>query len=116
MSQGLHFMNENYLKGQNLSPLLCTYAELHATLHPYTDGYKWGEGTIHDLWKRLSPTPNSIVGTPSERRIIAPGHLGEWLLDVLKWQGFPATEMITIYGDFMEALSGRRPRADARRQ
>lgn len=94
----------NYLKGRGYAPIICTYAELHVTLSPYTSGYKWGEGTIHDLWKRLSPTPDSIIGTPAEKRIIAPGHLGEWLLDVLKWRGLPATQMVPIYQDFMREL------------
>jgi hypothetical protein len=104
----------NWLKGRGYQPVICTYQDLRNQLLPFTEGYAWGEGTIHDVWTRLSPTPNSIVGTPSERRIIAPNHLGEWLLDVLKWHGLPDSEMVPIYFNFMEALGGRRTRADAR--
>ena len=98
----------NHLKGRGYAPIMCTYQDLRTQLLPFCEGYKWGEGTIHDLWKRLSPTPNSIVGTPGERRIVAPNHLGEWLLDVLKWRGVPSEAMVWIYADFMNALEGRK--------
>lgn len=68
-------------------PLTVTLAELRQILEPLTVGYPWGEGTIQDLWRIGAPTPDSVIGTPSERRIVFPGQLATWLEDVLKRQG-----------------------------
>ena len=70
-------------------PLMLTFAEALTVLLPVTAGYKWGEDTIRDLWKMGAPTPNSPLNTPQERRIIFPGQLAKWLVDVLERQGLP---------------------------
>lgn len=88
------------LAARNLQPIICTYAECRRILEPLAAGYPWAEGTIRDLWTRCAPTPDSIVGTPSERRIIAPKHLGEWLEDVLARQGRPLDEAARVYNQF----------------
>lgn len=83
---------ESYRK---LPPLQVTYAQALAILGPITEGYKWGEGTIRDLWLMGAPTPDS---TPTyERRIVFPGQLAKWLEDVLTKQGRPLDESAKIY-------------------
>lgn len=78
-------------------PLIVTLDELKRILSPLTVGYAWGEGTIHDLWKIGAPTPNSALGTASERRIVFPGQLAAWLDDVLKRQGHSLDEAARAY-------------------
>lgn len=95
------------LDARILPPIICTYAECRRILAPVAAGYPWAEGTIHDLWTRCAPTPDSIVGTESERRIIAPTHLGQWLADVLERQGRPLDEAARIYNRFQGSTDGR---------
>jgi hypothetical protein len=95
------------LRGQQLTPIICTYAEAQAILGPVAFGYPWAEGTIRDLWTRCAPTPDSLLGTATERRIISPAHLGEWLEDVLARQGRPLSDAARIYNQFAGANHGR---------
>ena len=83
-------------------PLMVTLAELKAALMPLTVGYAWGEGTIHDLWIMGAPTPNSLLGTAEERRIVFPGQLAKWLVDVLERQGHTLDEAARTYADLQE--------------
>jgi hypothetical protein len=85
------------IKFEKLPPLMLTYAELVQVLYPITMGYEWGEGTMRDLWKMGAPTPNSLMGTEPERRIIFPGQLAKWLADVLERKGQPITEADRAY-------------------
>lgn len=106
----------NLLAGRGLQPIICTLPEAYAILGPVTLGYSWGMGTISDLWSRCAPTPESKPGSTSERRIISPAHLGDWLADVLERQGRPANEQAAIYLEFLGATHvrdrhGRRPGA-----
>jgi hypothetical protein len=95
------------LRGRGLYPIICTYQEAKAILGSVAYGYPWAESTIHDLWTRCAPTPDSIVGTPTEKRIIAPPHLGDWLEDVLARQGRPLSDAAKIYKQFIGANHGR---------
>lgn len=72
---------------QKYPPLILTYQQLHAVLYPLTMGYKWGENTIHDLWKIGAPTPDSTIH--NEKRIVFPSQLMKWLTDVLEKRGEP---------------------------
>jgi hypothetical protein len=96
-------MGLGIVMGRTLPPIMCTLPEARRILGPITLGYAWGDGTISDLWSRCAPTPDSIPGTPSEKRIISPAHLGEWLEDVLNRQGRPLSDSAQIYMDFMGA-------------
>jgi len=90
------------LAGRQLQPIICTWAQCQKILGPVAFGYPWAENTMRDLWQRCAPTPDSIVGTPQEKRIIAPKHLGEWLDDVLRRQGRPLDEAAKLYNQFQE--------------
>jgi hypothetical protein len=96
-------MGLGLVMGRTLPPIICTLPEAKRILQPITLGYAWGDGTISDLWSRCAPTPDSIPGTITEKRIISPAHLGEWLEDVLNRQGRPLTDSAQIYMDFMGA-------------
>lgn len=87
---------------RKLPPLIVTYQELRQKLLPITAGYKWGEGTILDLWKMGAPTPDSMIGSYSERRIVFPGQLATWLADVLERQGRPLDEAARTYIDLQK--------------
>lgn len=99
-------MSDNILAGRKLYPIICTLQEAYAILGPITLGYTWGQSTIKDLWSRCAPTPDSIYGTATERRIISPAHLGEWLADVLNRQGKPLDEAASVYNQFMTRGKG----------
>jgi hypothetical protein len=90
----------NVLAGRQLQPIICTLAEAQRILGPVAAGYPWAEGTIRDLWQRCAPTPESVVGMLSERRIISPAHLGDWLSDVLQRQGRPLSDAAALYVQF----------------
>lgn len=77
-------------------PLIMTRADFTAVLLPLTTGYAWGEKTIIDLWTKGAPTPDSVYGSPAEKRIIFPNQLHAWLVDVLNRQGRPL-ETAVIY-------------------
>lgn len=96
-------MGLGLVMGRTLPPIICTLTEAKQILLPVTLGYAWGESTISDLWSRCAPTPESIPGTVTERRIISPAHLGEWLEDVLNRQGRPLSDSAAIYMDFVKA-------------
>lgn len=83
-------------------PLMVTLDELKSVLMPLTAGYAWGEGTIHDLWIMGAPTPNSLLGSKQERRIVFPGQLAKWLVDVLERQGYQLDEAARSYADLQE--------------
>lgn len=80
-------------------PLIVTFQELRSILEPLTVGYAWGESTIADLWRLGAPTPNSIIGTHGERRIVFPTQLAKWLEDVLQRQGIPLDAGTQAYLD-----------------
>jgi hypothetical protein len=88
------------LRAQRLQPIICTYQQAVAILGPVAMGYPWAEGTIRDLWTRCAPTPESVVGSAGEKRIVSPTHLGEWLEDVLQRQGRPLSDAARIYNEF----------------
>lgn len=103
---------ENMLAGRKLPPLELTWKQLVRVLGPYAAGYPWAEGTLRDLWTRCAPVPDRWVGTPGEKRIVAPNHMGEWLADVLQRQGRPLSEAARIYNEFATgARNGRGERA-----
>ena len=83
-------------------PLMLTYAETVKVLMPITLGYAWGEGTIRDLWKMGAPTPDSRMGSANERRIIFPGQLAKWLVDVLERQGQPLDASAYAWSNLQE--------------
>ncbi len=89
-------MNEglNWLK---LPPITATYDELVTILQPLTAGYKWGEGTIRDLWKLGAPLPDK-----PDKRIVFPNKLAEWLVDVLEKKGQPLDAAAKIYIDLLK--------------
>ena len=89
------------LAARKLPPLILTYQEARRVLWPIAAGYPWAEGTIHDLWTRCAPTPDSVVGSKTEKRIINPAHLGEWLEDVLTRRGLPLDAQATVYNQFI---------------
>ena len=97
----------NLLRGRKLPPIICTYGEIQRILGPVALGYPWAEGTIRDLWTRCAPTPDSVMGTGTEKRIVSPAHLGEWLADVLERQGRPLSDAAHLYNAFMGAKHGR---------
>lgn len=93
-----------------LPPLIMTFEQLKKVLQPITAGYAWGEGTIHDLWKKGAPSPDSGPGK-IEKRVIIPKHLYAWLEDVLQRQGRPLSEAAQVYGVLRtqeKSLDGRR--------
>jgi len=77
---------------RTLPPLQVTYPELAAILQPITVGYKWGEGTIRDLWLLGAPLPQDTA-----RRIVFPNQLAKWLEDVLTRQGRPLDDAAKTY-------------------
>jgi len=82
---------------RKLPPLTVTYDELVNILQPLTMGYKWGEGTIRDLWKLGAPLPDK-----PGKRIVFPNKLAEWLVDVLEKKGQPLDAAAQIYIDLMK--------------
>ena len=101
-------MTEKERSGSTISvarspePLILTYMELEAVLGPIALGNKWAEGCIHDLWKMGAPTPQSRVGTPSEKRIIFPKQLFKWLETTLNESGKPLDEGADAYVDLLK--------------
>lgn len=91
---------ENVLRARQLPPLILDWNGFVGTLGAIAAGYPWAEGTIRDLWQRCAPMPDGAIGTPAERRIVSPAHLGEWLADVLERQGRPLSEQAAIYNQF----------------
>jgi hypothetical protein len=85
---------------RKLPPLIVTAQELRDILSPLTNGYKWGENTIMDLWKLGAPMPND-----NTRRIVFPNKLAEWLEDVLARQGRPLDEAAKAYNN-LRKVSG----------
>jgi len=82
---------------RRLAPLQVTLPELKARLLPLTQGYRWGESTIYDLWIMGAPLPHDTA-----RRIVFPGQLAKWLEDVLNRQGRPLDEAAKAYNDLRE--------------
>ena len=72
-------------------PLMVTLPQLQVVLLPLTEGYAWGQNTIHDLWILGAPTPDSTI--QHEKRIILPSQLLAWLADVLNRRGEPLDEV-----------------------
>lgn len=91
-------MNDQLLEAKHLRPVCLSLADLETILAPLVIGYKWGQETIHDLWKLGAPMP-PMPGQASgaDVRLIVPSQLMAWLEDVLKRQGRPLSESAALY-------------------
>ena len=99
-------MSDVLLPTQNLPPVCLTLDQLKAVLGPIVIGYKWGEDTIHDLWKLGAPVP-PLPGRPQTgERLIVPSQLMAWLEDVLTRQGRPLSESAKLYAHMMKTERG----------
>lgn len=89
-------------KGIDLSkPIMATFPELAQALSGLHHWEKRHVDTLHDVWKALAPTPDSIVRNPKGydpryhqqgnhvRRIISPPDLVKWIQDVSAARGMP---------------------------
>lgn len=68
---------------QGKPPLTLTFAELEAAVAPLLAVDAWARSTLIDLWTKGAPTPQSVYGSPNEKRIVFPGQLYNWLADVM---------------------------------
>jgi len=80
-------MSKLILPADYQQPIIVTFEQLRRKLWPYIWGYSWARETLHDLWKVCIPTPTSIVGSPSEERILHPSKFAAWWSDVCQRQG-----------------------------
>lgn len=96
-------MNDTLLAPTKLLPVCMSLPQLTATLIPLTAGYKWGEGTIRDLWMLgapMPPMPGAAVA--SDVRLIVPSQLMKWLEDVLTRQGRPLSDSAQLYAQMIK--------------
>lgn len=82
-------------------PLILSFLDLVTALAPLHRWEKRHVDTLHDLWKRGAPTPDSIILHPEhydERqqqagnrvtRILSPLWVAQWMRDVSGAQGMP---------------------------
>ena len=75
-------MSKLILPAEYMSPVIVTYAQLRQTLWPYIWNYKWAIDTLGDLWRLCTPTPETIVGNPNEKRILNPGQFRKWWAEI----------------------------------
>lgn len=68
-------------------PRVVTWDELVRVLLPKIQGYPWAMDTIGDLWRMGAPDPQTIVGTPGERRVLLPQRFQAWWQDVQQRMG-----------------------------
>lgn len=71
-------------------PRIITWARLQEVILPKIAGYPWAVGTLWDLWKKCTPTPNQILTPnpgPNETRIINPTQFAKWWGNVQERMG-----------------------------
>lgn len=86
---------QNPLYGKQ--PFAVTLAEFRAIMEPFTATDTWAQSTLIDLWTQGPPTPNSVYGTPAERRYVFPGQLYKWMADILNRKGQPLDVTANVY-------------------
>ena len=80
-------MSKLILPADYQQPIIITFEQLRRKLWPHIWGYSWARETLHDLWKVCIPTPTSVVGSPSEERILHPSQFAKWWGEVCQRQG-----------------------------
>ena len=97
-------MYDTMLAPKSLQPVVMSLSQLQQTLLPLTTGYKWGEGTIRDLWILGAPMPPMPGASPvaDDVRLIVPSQLMKWLEDVLKRQGRPLSTSASLYAQMIK--------------
>ena len=96
-------MNDTLLAPTKLQPVCLSLPQLTAALLPITAGYKWGEGTIRDLWMLGAPMPPmSGAVVAGDVRLIVPSQLMKWLEDVLTRQGKPLSDSARLYAQMVK--------------
>jgi hypothetical protein len=98
-------------------PLLTTFVELRDALSPLHIHQKAWVDSLHDVWKKGAPTPDSIIRSPKgyderlrqagnvEKRIVLPTPLADWIMQVSAARGTPvnfkqAMRMVNGEADF----------------
>lgn len=99
------------------TPLTCTFRQLARTFLPLHQMERRYLDTLHDVWKRGAPTPNSRITQPKgyderlrqrgnyEARIVPAPWLAAWVYDVATARGIPmdtALALKLIEGDDLE--------------
>ena len=62
--------------GTPLPPKIVTLTELRKVLVPLTNGWRWADNAINDLWLKGAPIPTSTG--QEECRILLPGQFKLW--------------------------------------
>lgn len=82
-------------------PLIVSFLDLVTALAPLHHNERPHVDTLHDLWKRGAPTPDSIILNPKGydprkvqagnvvKRILSPLQVAEWIKDVSTAHGMP---------------------------
>jgi len=84
-------------------PYILTFVELSTIMLPLHQGDKKLLASLHDIWLKGAPTPDSIIRDPKhydprlkqagnvEKRIVLPNALAQWIHAASEKMGFPYT-------------------------
>lgn len=101
---------------QSGRPIIATFVDLAAATAALHMNERRHLDTLHDVWKKGAPTPDSIVRDPKDydergtqvgnhvKRIVLPTMLASWIQDVSAARGMPL--------DYRQALNMAHGRAD----
>lgn len=92
----------------DVQPLICTFRQLARTMLPLHQMERRYLDTLHDVWRRGAPTPNSIIRRPKnyderlrqrgnyEARIVPAPWVAAWVRDVATERGFPIDDALAL--------------------
>lgn len=92
----------------NPKPYILTFAELSAAMTALHQGDKNLLASLHDVWLKGAPTPDSIIRDPKhydprlqqpgnvEKRIVLPLSLAQWIHAASEKMGFPFTQRQSV--------------------